>query len=257
MLKKIMTVAVVGAVALGAYIVQSQAQNGSAGVSSGATAPVEKPAAAAAGAFSVAALPYAYDALEPFIDAKTMEIHHGKHHQAYVDNLNKEVANTPALKDVSLEDIVEDVSKFSTAVRNNAGGHWNHSFFWQIMAPKDKTGTPSADLAAAINASFGSMDEFKTAFEKAGTSRFGSGWVWLIVRDGKLEITSTPNQDNPLMDDAPVKGTPILGNDVWEHAYYLLYQNKRGDYLKNWWSVVNWDQVSAHYAAATAKPAQK
>ncbi|HEY0901294.1 MAG TPA: superoxide dismutase [Micavibrio sp.] len=234
MLKKMMMVAIIGAVALGAHVIKADAQ--------------DKPS----GPFSVAALPYAYNALEPAIDAKTMEIHHGKHHQAYVDNLNKEVANTPALQNVSLEDIIKDVSKYSVAVRNNAGGHWNHSFFWQIMAAPDKAGAPSADLLAAINASFGSMEAFKAAFEKAGTARFGSGWVWLIVRDGQLEITSTPNQDNPLMDDAPVKGTPILANDVWEHAYYLLYQNRRGDYLKNWWSVVNWDQVSAHYAAAMA-----
>lgn len=242
MLKKILTVAVVGTVALGAYMMRADAQN--AAKNGG------KASESVAGAFSVPALPYAYDALTPAIDAKTMEIHHGKHHQAYVDNLNKEVANTPALKDVSLDDIIKDVSKFSTAVRNNAGGHWNHSFFWRIMGAESKSGAPSAALAQAIESSFGSMEAFKAEFEKAGTSRFGSGWVWLIVQDGKLAVTSTPNQDNPLMDDAPVKGTPILANDVWEHAYYLLYQNKRGDYLKNWWRVVNWDQVSAHYAAA-------
>lgn len=206
--------------------------------------------AAPAGPFTVAALPYAANALEPAIDEETMKIHHGKHHQAYVDNLNKEIAATPALKDARLEDIIASVSKYSPAVRNNAGGHWNHTFFWTIMAPQDKAGAPSEVLAKAIDSAFGSMDEFKAAFEKAGTARFGSGWVWLVVRDGKLEITSTPNQDNPLMDDAPVKGVPVLGNDVWEHAYYLRYQNKRGDYLKNWWSVVNWNKVSENYAAA-------
>lgn len=209
------------------------------------------------GPFTVAALPYAFDALAPAIDAKTMEIHHGKHHQAYVDNLNKAVAAIPALKDAALEDIIAHVSKYTPAVRNNAGGHWNHTFFWNIMAPADGTGAPSADLSQAIDAAFGSMDAFKAAFEKAGTARFGSGWVWLIVHEGKLEITSTPNQDNPLMDDAPVKGVPILGNDVWEHAYYLQYQNKRGDYLKNWWSVVNWDKVSQNYAAALTASQQE
>ena len=207
--------------------------------------------------FTVAPLPYASDALEPAIDSRTMQIHHSKHHAAYVDNLNKEVAATPALKDATLEDIIAHVSKYSPAVRNNAGGHWNHTFFWNIMAPEDKAGAPSEALAKAIVSAFGSMDEFKAAFEKAGTSRFGSGWVWLVVRDGKLEITSTPNQDNPLMDDAPVKGAPVLGNDVWEHAYYLKYHNKRGDYLKNWWRVVNWAKASEIYEAALAAPAQE
>lgn len=236
MIKKLAVFAVAALTAGALYMHQADAQNGGA----------------AEGPFSVAALPYAFDALEPAIDARTMEIHHGKHHQAYVDNLNKEVAATPALQGLSLEDIIAGVSKYSPAVRNNAGGHWNHTFFWRIMAPGSKTGAPSEALGKAIDASFGSMDEFKVAFEKAGTSRFGSGWVWLIVREGKLEITATPYQDNPLMDDAPVKGTPILGNDVWEHAYYLKYQNKRGDYLKNWWSVVNWPEVSQAYAAALA-----
>ncbi len=240
MLKTALALFAVGAMALGFYVHQAQAQG-------------EK----VTGPFTVAALPYAADALEPAIDAQTMQIHHGKHHQAYVDNLNKEVAATPALQDATLEDIIANVSKYSPAVRNNAGGHWNHTFFWNIMAPQNKSGAPSEPLAKAIDASFGSMDEFKAAFEKAGTSRFGSGWVWLIVRDGKLEITSTPYQDNPLMDDAPVKGTPVLGNDVWEHAYYLQYQNKRGDYLKNWWSVVNWAKVSEDYAKAVAATAKK
>lgn len=203
------------------------------------------------GAFALPELPYAANALEPVIDAQTMETHHGKHHKAYVDNLNKEVAANADLSGKSLEDIVTKVSSYNMAVRNNAGGHWNHSFFWQLMAPQDKSGKPSAELEKAIVDSFGSMDKFKEEFEKAGTTRFGSGWAWLIVgQDGKLKVTSTPNQDNPLMDVAEVKGTPVLGNDVWEHAYYLKYQNKRADYLKAWWGVVNWDQVSKNYADA-------
>lgn len=202
-------------------------------------------------AFSLPKLPYAFDALAPVIDAKTMEIHHGKHHQTYVDNLNKEVAANKELEGKSLADIVANISKYNTAVRNNAGGHWNHTFFWEIMTAQKDSGKPSAELAKAINDAFGSEDEFKAAFEKAGTGRFGSGWVWLIVNDaGKLEVISTPNQDNPLMDVAEKKGAPILGNDVWEHAYYLNYQNKRADYLKAWWSVVNWTKVSEHYADA-------
>ena len=201
------------------------------------------------GAFTLPNLPYAYGALSAAIDAKTMELHHGKHHQAYVDNLNKEVEQDARLKNKSLEDILKNVSKYSEAVRNNGGGHWNHSFFWNIMS--QTASEPSVELATAINDTFGSMDNMKTKFEEAGKGRFGSGWAWLIVnRDGKLEITSTPNQDNPLMDDAKVKGTPILGNDVWEHAYYLRYQNKRADYLKAWWKVVNWTKVSGLYAGA-------
>lgn len=204
--------------------------------------------------FTLPALGYAYDALEPAIDAKTMEIHHTKHHQAYIDNLNKEVAAEKSLAGKSLEDIVAHVSKYNTATRNNAGGHWNHSLFWSIMSPAAETGKQSPELQKAITDAFGSQQEFETAFEKAGTSRFGSGWAWLIVgKDGKLQITSTANQDNPLMDVAEVKGTPILGNDLWEHAYYLSYQNKRADYLKSWWKVVNWTKVSDLYAAASKK----
>lgn len=200
--------------------------------------------------FTLPTLGYAYNALEPAIDARTMETHHGKHHQAYVDKLNAEVAKTPELQGKSLEAIITNISAYNDTVRNNAGGHWNHSFFWQSMTPVKQSGQPSAALKKAIEESFGSVDAFKTAFEKAGTDRFGSGWVWLIVnKEGKLQITSTPNQDNPLMDKAEVKGTPVLGNDVWEHAYYLQYQNKRGDYLKGWWSVVNWAQVSKLYEA--------
>ena len=190
----------------------------------------------------------------PAIDAQTMTIHHDKHHQAYVDALNKAVAADAALSGKTLEQLVGAAGTMPAVIRNNAGGHWNHSFFWKTMAPVAQSGQPSAALAAAINAKFGSLDAFKTAFKTAGTGRFGSGWVWLIVgSDGQLAITSTPNQDNPLMDIAEVKGTPILGNDVWEHAYYLKYQNKRADYLDGWWQVVNWKTVSDRYAAATAK----
>ena len=201
------------------------------------------------GPFTLPKLPYAANALEKAIDTQTMELHHGKHHQAYVDKLNDEVAKSPALKDKTLEQIIGEISKYPAPVRNNAGGHWNHTFFWNIMT-SDAT-QPSAALKLAIESAFGSMDEFKKKFEEAGTKQFGSGWVWLIVNaGGKLEIISTPNQDNPLMDDAKIPGTPVLGNDVWEHAYYLRYFNKRADYLKSWWNVVNWNAVSEHYAKA-------
>ena len=204
------------------------------------------------GPFSLPKLSYGYDALAPAIDAATMETHYTKHHQAYIDKLNAEVAKNDKLSGQTLEDIITNVSAYNDTVRNNAGGHWNHRFFWTLMAPRAETGKISPELAKAIDAQFGSLDQFKADFEKAGADRFGSGWVWLIVdKDGKLAVTSTPNQDNPLMDDAKVKGTPILGNDVWEHAYYLTYKNKRDDYLKNWWSIVNWDQVSTNYNAAT------
>lgn len=210
--------------------------------------------APAEAAFTLPALPYDVGALEPAIDAQTMTIHHGKHHQAYVDNLNKAVAADPALKGQPLEQLVAKAGTLPAAVRNNAGGHWNHSFIWKTMAPAAQAGTPSPALKAAIDAQFGSVDKFKEEFAKAGTARFGSGWVWLIVgADGKLAITSTPNQDNPLMDVAEVKGTPILGNDVWEHAYYLKYQNRRGDYLGGWWQVVNWKAVSDRFSAASKK----
>ncbi len=207
--------------------------------------------APAPAAFALAPLPYAADALEPVIDAETMRIHHGKHHQAYVDNLNKAVAADPALAGVALEALVSRAGTLPAAIRNNAGGHWNHTFFWETMAPADKVGAMSPALEAAITAQFGSVDQFKAAFKAAGTARFGSGWVWLIIgADGKLAITSTPNQDNPLMDVAEEKGTPVLGNDVWEHAYYLKHQNRRADYLDGWWQVVDWSKVSARYAAA-------
>lgn len=210
--------------------------------------------APAPAAFTLPALPYAANALEPAIDAQTMTIHHDKHHQAYVDALNKAVAADKALAGQPIEQLVAKAGTLPTLVRNNAGGHWNHSFFWKTMAPAAQSGAPSPALAAAIDASFGSLDAFKAAFKDAGVKRFGSGWVWLIVGgDGKLAITSTPNQDNPLMDVAETKGMPILGNDVWEHAYYLKYQNRRADYLDGWWQVVNWPEVSRRFAQATAR----
>jgi Fe-Mn family superoxide dismutase len=197
-------------------------------------------------AFTLPALPYAHDALEPHIDTQTMQIHHGKHHQAYVDNLNKAIAGTEH-ENKSLEELLAQAGKISPAVRNNGGGHWNHTFFWEILSPQGG-GTPTGKLADAIQAAFGSFDAFKEKFTNAGMSRFGSGWAWLIVKDGKLEITSTPNQDNPLMDVAEVKGTPVLGVDVWEHAYYLKYQNRRADYLSAFWNVVNWKKAEEHFA---------
>ncbi len=199
--------------------------------------------------FELAPLPYAYNALEPHIDARTMEIHHSKHHQAYVNNLNNAIKGTE-LEGKSLEEIIANISKHSMAVRNNGGGHWNHTFFWNIMGP-NAGGEPTGALKDAINASFGSFAALKEQFNAAGATRFGSGWAWLIVQDGKLVVTSTPNQDNPLMDIADVKGTPILGLDVWEHAYYLNYQNRRPDYIGAFWNVVNWEAVSALFAAAT------
>lgn len=219
-----------------------------------AQAPVAATQAAPTAAFALAPLPYAADALEPVIDAATMATHHGKHHQAYVDNLNKAVAADPALKGMGLEQLVARAGTLPSAVRNNAGGHWNHTFFWQSMAPAGQGGAMTPALEQAITAQFGSVDAFKASFKEAGTGRFGSGWVWLIVDEGgKLAITSTPNQDNPLMDVAEARGTPILGNDVWEHAYYLKHQNRRGDYLDEWWQVVDWDKVSERYAAATGQ----
>ncbi len=199
-------------------------------------------------AFTLPALPYAYDALEPHIDTLTMQIHHGKHHQAYVDNLNKALAGTDG-ENKSIEEIMANISSYPMAVRNNGGGHYNHSLFWSVMGP-NAGGAPTGELADAINSAFGSYDALVEKMSTAGVTRFGSGWSWLLVKDGKLEVTSTPNQDNPLMDIAEVKGTPILGIDVWEHAYYLHYQNRRPDYLKAIWNVINWDAVSARYKAA-------
>jgi Fe-Mn family superoxide dismutase len=198
--------------------------------------------------FTLPDLPYASDALEPHIDKTTMEIHHGKHHAGYVNNLNKAIAGTD-LENKSLEDILAQVSKHPAAVRNNAGGHYNHSFFWPQMGP-NAGGTPSGKLAEAINATWGSFDAFKAEFAKAAGGRFGSGWAWLGVKDGKLLIGSTPNQDNPLMDVAEANYTPILGIDVWEHAYYLKYQNRRPDYVNAFFDVVRWDVVGDRYQKA-------
>lgn len=197
--------------------------------------------------FTLSPLPYAYDALEPHIDTLTMQIHHGKHHQAYIDNLNKAIAGTE-YENKSLEEIIANADKISAAVRNNGGGHWNHSFFWESLAP-NAGGAPTGALADAINTNFGSFDEFKTKFATAGATRFGSGWAWLCVhKGGKLEICSTPNQDNPII--MGNCGSAIFGVDVWEHAYYLKYQNKRADYLTAIWNVVNWNKVAERFNAA-------
>ncbi|MFN8283248.1 MAG: superoxide dismutase [Chitinophagales bacterium] len=199
-------------------------------------------------AFELPPLPYAYDALEPHIDAKTMEIHHGKHHNAYVTNLNAALAGTEN-EGKSLIELLATISTLSPAVRNNGGGHFNHSLFWQILSPNGG-GEPTGKIGEAITATFGSYAAFKEEFTKAATTRFGSGWAWLSVVDGKLVISSTPNQDNPLMDVADVKGTPILGLDVWEHAYYLNYQNRRPDYIAAFYNVINWTEVNRMYEAA-------
>ena len=200
-------------------------------------------------AFVLDPLPYANDALEPHFDALTMEIHHDRHHQAYVTNLNAAVAGT-ALEGKTIEELLADISKAPAPVRNNGGGHYNHTFFWNILAP-NAGGSPVGTLATAIDSTFGSLDNLKAEFKKAGIGRFGSGWAWLIVKaDGSLAITSTPNQDNPLMDVAEAKGTPILGLDVWEHAYYLKFQNKRPDYIDTFWNLVDWNGAEARYKAA-------
>ena len=198
-------------------------------------------------AFTLPPLPYAPEALEPHIDAQTMSIHHDKHHQAYVDNLNKAIAGTEH-ENKTIEELVKHAGSISPAVRNNGGGHWNHTFFWNILGANG--GQPTGAIAEAINSTFGSLDALKEKMNTAGTTRFGSGWAWLIVKDGKLEVTSTPNQDNPLMEVAEVKGQPILGIDVWEHAYYLKYQNKRPDYLKAIWNVINWNKVNELFSKA-------
>ena len=200
-------------------------------------------------AYELPELPYAYDALEPHIDKETMNIHHTKHHNTYVTNVNAALEGHEDLASKSVEELISDLQSvpedIRTAVRNNGGGHANHSLFWQLLTPNG-TGAPAGELAEAINSKFGSFDEFKTKFENAGKTRFGSGWAWLVLNNGELEVTSTANQDSPLMDGQ----TPILGVDVWEHAYYLKYQNKRPDYLAAFWSVVNWDEVSKRYASA-------
>ena len=216
-------------------------------------------ARAAPASQTLPALPYAFDALEPHIDARTMEIHHGKHHATYVAGLNAALEKVPDLAKHPLDHVLTGLPAVAdesvrTALRNHGGGHWNHTFFWEIMTPAAKSGAPSEKLAAAINEAFGSMDDFKKAFNEAAAKRFGSGWAWLVLKDGKLKITSTPNQDNPLMKglvpDAEL-GTPLLGLDVWEHAYYLHYQNRRADYIGAWWNVVNWAAVSKRFAEAS------
>lgn len=201
-------------------------------------------------AFKLPALPYANDALEPHIDAQTMEIHHDRHHNTYVTNLNAALESAPELQEKSLEDLLADLNSvpesIRTAVRNNGGGHYNHSLFWEIIGPNGG-GAPTGDIAAAIDSELGGYDKFKEDFAKAATTRFGSGWAWLVVgKDGKLAITSTPNQDSPVFEGL----TPVLGLDVWEHAYYLKYQNKRPDYIGAFWNVINWDEVNKRYAAA-------
>jgi Fe-Mn family superoxide dismutase len=204
-------------------------------------------------AYQLPNLPYAHDALEPHIDAKTMEIHHGKHHAAYVSKVNDAIAGTE-FESQDINELIQNISKLPAdkqgAVRNNGGGHANHSLFWSVLSPNGG-GAPTGELAEAINAAFGSLDAFKEQFANAAATRFGSGWAWLIVNaSGALEVTSTPNQDNPLMAEADKQGTPILGLDVWEHAYYLNYQNRRPDYISAFWNVVNWDEVAKNYANA-------
>lgn len=199
-------------------------------------------------AFELPQLPYAYDALEPHIDARTMEIHHSKHHNAYITNVNAAIAGTD-LEGKNIEDILKNLDMKNMAVRNNGGGHFNHSLFWTVMSPNGG-GLPTGELAAAIDSDLGSFDAFKAAFAKAGATQFGSGWAWLCVKDGKLEVCGTPNQDNTLMPGVGCGGTPILGMDVWEHAYYLNYQNRRPDYIEAFFNVINWDEVAKRYAAA-------
>jgi Fe-Mn family superoxide dismutase len=202
-------------------------------------------------------LTYPFEALEPFIDAETMEIHYSRHHQAYVDNLNKALQGT-GFEETSLEELMQQVSNFSPAVRNNGGGHYNHSFFWKLLSVKGDS-APTGELALAIDGAFGSFETFKTKFAEAAATRFGSGWAWLIIadEDNSLTITSTPNQDNPIMNVADVKGTPILALDVWEHAYYLKYRNKRPDYISAFWSAINWETVEFNYLAALESQSQK
>lgn len=198
--------------------------------------------------FKLDPLPYDSASLEPHIDQKTMEIHHGRHHNAYVTNLNKALEGNQAAANKSLEDLMKEISNFGAGVRNNGGGHYNHSLFWSILSGEPTK--PSENLQKAIEAKFGNLEAMKEKINQAGATRFGSGWAWLIVKNGELEVTSTPNQDNPLMDVAEVRGTPILGIDVWEHAYYLKYENKRPDYLSAIWNVINWDEVSRRYEEA-------
>ena len=199
-------------------------------------------------AFELPKLPYAYNALEPHIDARTMEIHHTKHHHAYVTNLNNAIAGKPEA-DLSIEDICKNVSQYAPVVRNNAGGHYNHSMFWRLMK-QNGGGEPTGTLADAVKSAFGTFADFKTQFNAAATTRFGSGWAWLCISGGKLAVCSTPNQDNPLMNVSECKGIPLIGLDVWEHAYYLNYQNRRPDYINAFWNVINWDEVSKIFSSA-------
>lgn len=226
-------------------------------LAAGAVLLPQSASAAAVAPPSLPALPYGYDALEPHIDARTMEIHHGKHHAAYIAGLDAALTKAPELKSAAPSDLLAKIPSIAdlsiqTAIRNHGGGHWNHTFFWETLAPAAKSGAPSEKLNAAIVSTFGSMDAFKKAFGEAAAKRFGSGWAWLILQNGKLKITSTPNQDNPLMKgivpDADL-GKPILGLDVWEHAYYLHYQNRRPDYISAWWNIVNWAEVSKRFEA--------
>lgn len=221
--------------------------------------PASSSAAEATSEYKLPTLPYQFAALEPHIDAKTMEIHHGKHHAAYVAGLNAALVKVPELNKQVLEKVLAELPAVSdeavrTALRNHGGGHWNHKMFWEIMTPPASSGAPSEKLAAAITSAFGSMDAMKTAFNEAATKRFGSGWAWLILSNGKLKITSTANQDNPLMKgivpEAEI-GTPLIGLDVWEHAYYLHYQNRRADYITAWWNLVNWPAISQRFEEAT------
>jgi superoxide dismutase, Fe-Mn family len=211
-------------------------------------------AAQPAWAFALPPLPYQPDALEPVIDARTMGLHHDRHHAGYVKALNAAVAADPALAELSLEQLLQRAPRLPEVVRNNAGGHWNHSQFWTAMAPLGAGGSPSPELVAAVEASFGSLDALREQFSAAATGRFGSGWAWLILRpDGRLAVTTSPNQDNPLMPlRGQERGTPLLGLDVWEHAYYLQYQNRRPDYIEAWWSLLNWEELNRRFATATA-----
>jgi len=195
--------------------------------------------------FKLPNLPYAYDALEPHFDARTMEIHHSRHHAAYTNNLNAAVDGT-VMSGKSIEELLKSISNYPVAVRNNGGGFYNHNLFWEILSPKGG-GVPGGDLLIAINSNFGSFDKFRETFNAAAMSRFGSGWAWLVVIKGKMVVTSSPNQDNPLMDLAEVKGKPILGIDVWEHAYYLKYQNRRAEYVDAFWNLINWEEVNKRF----------
>ena len=240
------------AIALAAVLPAAVAQAPSTAPAASSTA-AAAPAPVPAGPYVLPPLPYAADALEVAIDAKTMTIHHANHHGAQVNALNTLAATVPELKDGAIEPLLARISTLPTPVRNNLGGHYNHALFWEVMAPPDQTGAPSPALAAAIDRDFGSFESMKQQFSQAAATRFGSGWAWMVVTDdGRLAIGSTPNQDNPLMDVSDFRGTPVLGLDVWEHAFYLRYQWRRGDYIGAWWDVVNWNEVSRRYDAAMA-----